>query len=421
MRYLIFFALCCSFFISSCCDFDVTRLGRSHSAQPKDYSEAEITESLDVVWSIALQPDHSPTWTMGTTMTNNGLLTSRPSYNYPGEHAITMLNPETGETIWTWDEYAEEYNSGPFNTFIMDDELYLNDRHLNYGVDCTSGQTTWQKPLMEGGRDVSVYKNLIFSVQEFGSAPRFDKVAIAYKEKGKGEWQTAFSLTAEEGKNPFVSAPAIYENEVGEIILLMDVAFIYANNHSDSWLYAYNLDQQKMEWTVGDIDPEGSGRKGTPLIDGDYVYHIGTRYLFCRDVRTGALMWERTFEEPYVYFYDDHRVIADDKWILSNSCGEVLAIHKNTGATIWKIDRDRKSHIIPEKFNVFEDRLYFAAGSIYIVNIRTGWIEQTIAPREITSGYRDPEFQGDLHIDFEKGLVYAADKFDILCFEIPEE
>ena len=87
------------------------------------------------------------------------------------------------------------------------------------------------------------------------------------------------------------------------------------------------------------------GPRSTPTIDGDRVYVVGaTGRLFCFDVETGAVLWQKDYVEEYGTSVPVWGVVSsplvDDDRLITVVGGEpdalVVAFDKRTGVELWR-------------------------------------------------------------------------------------
>jgi outer membrane protein assembly factor BamB len=94
-------------------------------------------------------------------------------------------------------------------------------------------------------------------------------------------------------------------------------------------------------WQDGDFP----GPRGTPTVDGDRVYAIGTEGdLVCLDVATGAVRWKKSLQSDFggrvmtVWKYAESPLVDGDKLIVTpgGPWAGLVALDKMTGKTIWE-------------------------------------------------------------------------------------
>ncbi len=119
-------------------------------------------------------------------------------------------------------------------------------------------------------------------------------------------------------------------------------------------IIAVNRGDGKLLWKtkVGPIWKDGyGGPRGTPTVDGAYLYAIGTEGdLYCLDVKNGNVRWHKNLVRDFggrmsagrgVHWkFSESPLIDGDKIIVTpgvNSAAQV-ALNKKTGAEIWRTE-----------------------------------------------------------------------------------
>ncbi len=129
--------------------------------------------------------------------------------------------------------------------------------------------------------------------------------------------------------------------------------FTMGDRGPTQFVIALNRADGKELWAspVGPAwDDEMGGPRGTPTVDGDRVYAIGTEGdLVCLDIATGKLRWRKSLEKDFGgrmmsdWKYSESPLIDGDKVIFTpGSFGNMMtALNKNTGAKIWSAEGAR--------------------------------------------------------------------------------
>ena len=79
----------------------------------------------------------------------------------------------------------------------------------------------------------------------------------------------------------------------GKIFTMGDIEIEGAESQC---VIAYDLSTQKRLWAASIGPKHASGPRGTPSVDGDHVYAIGTSGdIACAEVATGKVVWRKNF------------------------------------------------------------------------------------------------------------------------------
>jgi outer membrane protein assembly factor BamB len=113
-------------------------------------------------------------------------------------------------------------------------------------------------------------------------------------------------------------------------------------------LFALDAKDGKALWSakVGApwVDPMG-GPRGTPTVDGDRVYAVGTEGdLVCVDAATGKERWRRSLEKDFggsmmsVWKFSESPLVDGDRVIVTPgaSAAVMVALDKMTGKDVWR-------------------------------------------------------------------------------------
>ena len=223
--------------------------------------------------------------------------------------AIVAYDPDDGKQLWLRNEFKK---SSPFNAREIAGTPFLICHKAEgfagltkttiYQIDYLTGTTTWQTPQVNGqflGAFPIAEKNLILMLVNGGDA----------QNKDWGTWVYALDLA--EGTQKWATKLA----KAGAIQL-------HVADNTGKFMPTTDL----------------SGYHD-PVADGDTVY---LPYLGCTamDLNTGAVKWTAEFKAGNPGLkktYAPLRIHGDR--IYGAGGGSVLALDKNTGATIWKSDR----------------------------------------------------------------------------------
>jgi outer membrane protein assembly factor BamB len=115
------------------------------------------------------------------------------------------------------------------------------------------------------------------------------------------------------------------------------------------YVIALNLADGKQAWArkIGPVwdDGELGGSRGTPTIDGDALYAIGTEGdLVCLDNATGAVRWQKSLPRDYNgqmmsdWKYSESPLVDGDRVLFTPGAfgSLIVAVDKKTGKDIWR-------------------------------------------------------------------------------------
>ncbi|MEZ6091439.1 MAG: PQQ-binding-like beta-propeller repeat protein [Pirellulaceae bacterium] len=133
------------------------------------------------------------------------------------------------------------------------------------------------------------------------------------------------------------STPSVSDGEV----------FVLGTRGSEELLFCLSLSDGSIKWTCGMGQKAGGGGypgpRGTPTVDGQWIYAIGSDgTLACIDRKSGDMKWRKNFKQDFSgqhghWDYAESPLIDDDKLICTpgGPKGTMVALNKNSGAVIW--------------------------------------------------------------------------------------
>lgn len=197
----------------------------------------------------------------------------------------------------------------------------------------------------------------------------------------------ANGISVEKGWDPAsLSSPdKLWEINVGaghSSITVRD-KYLYTMGNIDSKDIVYCLDaiSGKEYWRFAYDSPAGNygGPRGTPTIDGEYVYTISREgHVHCLEASTGKLIWEKNLAEEYGaesprWGFATSPYILNDMLLLNvNKHG--VALNKKTGKKIWTSEAQISGYATPSII-VLEGKtygLFFGENELYGVDLSSG-------------------------------------------------
>ena len=313
----------------------------------------------------------------------------RSTRNREGIERVHCLDEETGELLWEkeWDvDYAGlAYALGPRATPTVDaDRVYVLGAvgdlfclrvadgsevwHRNYRSDFSAELPTWGfvgHPLVDGNRLIALV----------GGSP--DAKAVAFdKFTGEEVWR-ALDATSEPGYDPPVifeaggvrqliiwhpTAVASLDPESGAVYweqpfkiqagltvatpVLSEHGLLVSAFYNGSRMYRLLEDRPEAElvWkgaSNSEIETDGlHSLVTTPVVDGDYIYGIGSYGLLrCLDARTGERVWETLDLTTENERWASGQIVRhENRYFINNDRGE-LVIARFTPEGYEEIDR----------------------------------------------------------------------------------
>ena len=264
---------------------------------------------------------------------------------FKNERALFFLNGNTGEKIWTWNDYL--YKNGNRDIYfpsVFNNTFYCQLANSNYAIDIISGKTIWsnkfnntfgnyvnlvgEKFFTGIGSDKSLNSNLLGfyknsindGVPNLIDVPQYDTTNMLQTSGQTGE--VDFVLPYYSGTDTLL------------VVCYSDPPITNFKFRNAIGLYNFS----KMNWVYKRIVLDESSSFGfddNPKILESKVYCIVAGKLSCNTVLTGESSWIKTFD-PVSSFLSTGFIIADNKIFANNENLYLYCLDPKTGATIWK-------------------------------------------------------------------------------------
>ena len=144
--------------------------------------------------------------------------------------------------------------------------------------------------------------------------------------------------------------------------------FTMGNRGETEYVICYDAKTGKERWAQENgkafHNGRGNGPRGTPTVDGNFVYVLGANGdVSCRDVRTGKARWHlnviRDLGGKNIGWGLSESVLIEGNKLICTPGGRgssVVALDKKTGQLIWKSGRDRAGYSSPIAVDVGRTR-----------------------------------------------------------------
>ncbi len=378
---------------------------------PMDNDTLEI--GYDLLWEIPLREDSIYDIGIRTLLLEDELYITRTpkEFSYLSlEEEMLCLNRNTGETIWSWFRADHRASTQPY----IDEEIIAFENANNYYIlDRLTGNELVAGEIAEG--DLQTIResgiNSLVGVHFFGSGPTGFKNKVLEIDKQTGELDTLLVREKDDDLQHYLTKPFLYFNENGDKILFYFYArrnWHTAELHTE--LVKQNLTQDTLEWVLENFAYEGTpGTITNPVIKDDRIYLHTVRSVYCLDLNSGEVIWKQ--EYLLTNFLFSNFIINDNILNTISDEGHLIGIDIETGEELYLRDYSGLSQGV----HFFEDRLYYASGSIFIVDHKTGELIH-----EIVSKNEYELFQNWIVINEEDRVMYAQDGKFLQAIRIPD-
>ena len=285
-------------------------------------------------------------WLEGYTVYNNGRLFLGSKQGQP---YITLLDIETGETIWKQDVRE---NFDPEKPYQYQNYLYMSDNKKRLLLDLETGQLVWQKDQLGFS---STYYGL--DTEYFISATHWDE-----NDLGEGVGYRGNILTGEQ--KPFIypdyarQDTAKSSSRVGYLDFMKPFRVQGGKRHDqkyllvyfkdrihasliDLYLGLYNLSADTWVYKKRLVQPNVGARLIVePIIVGDVVYHAGEGFVACHKIWTGEKVWSRTFEGRDIFrdmLLIEGQLIVNSVSVYNSTDTRLYVLESSSGEIAWSI------------------------------------------------------------------------------------
>jgi outer membrane protein assembly factor BamB len=202
-----------------------------------------------------------------------------------------------------------------------------------------------------------------------------------------------------------------------------DVLYTMGAKDEKEWLYALDVRGPKQLWAaeVGPllVNGWGDGPRGTPTVDGEYVYALGGQgHLVCVKAATGDKVWTKRLKEDLggafqgVWGYTESPLVDGDQVVCTpgGPNGSVAAFDKKTGEVRWRTKGlpDKASYASLVSADFGGDRQYVGMTEDHIVGVaRDGRVLWSFARKGPVAAIPTPVVSGD--------LVFVTSAYDAGC------
>lgn len=387
-----------------------------------------VAKGLEVVWQEPLKSDTSDgCYGKHHTVVGNDILITTMFGG--AKNILRLFDGQTGTEKWSWDDPAEisggelipdlEYHNG---------EIVICSYHDILVVNAGTGATIWKTDTKtkggSGGPRISVFDNQIFHSHYGNNAPFNEMWSLVRSCLASPNWDTLVLFNLSQNGNYTGSFESISRlpSPNGDTILFFQNRQFYFDypfgNRLD--LYAWNITQKRYEWIINDPEPlDGNSSVGDPVIHDGKLYFRGGYTLFCIDIATGAILWQRKFENHLEHLVISALVLAEGKLILQTAYGFLYALNPQTGSIIWKSEWHGGNC---KQMLYYKGNVYFASGgdgklhAVRVSDGRTIWKEKS--PN--AGKYGTSSITTGIAINEQLGYLYTTDDRYLICIKLPD-
>jgi len=386
--------------------------------QPPPKPPAPNSSKLQIVWQKPIAQDTTENWVIMQEARDGKVLYSR-KMPYPA--TVQARDADSGDIKWIFNDFLSPAD-GLYDIYIYENNVVFQEWGDTYCLDFDSGVRKWSASgttNIPRGNQIGDY---FYTNHTIGSSPNVTSNALI-RTRAQGTfsgWDTLYTRHAVPDSFPIINIPTLWVNSQGDSVIIFLVTDGYNGppptaGRFKAYITALNLRTRQIIWQYPDFKGYYSA---PPLVDGDRLYINGPD-VFCFDLNTGNLLWQKPFEGGVG---GTSLVVHHDILVVQSSQIGMWGINKYTGDQIWhNKDTDGKTW----ELLLFDGIVYCTSsgyGRLYAVNAETGatiWKERS--PNRTNPKTGNASFaSAGVAIDPERRLLYTADKYYVMCIKLPE-
>ncbi len=382
--------------------------------------ETIIQKDSLIIWQYPLTEDTSYSFNFHPKLVDNKLIINAEPFNEEEKNStVRAIDIHSKEIIWEWDSYFfSQYQSIQYcdGVYAYEDRVALNSGRDSYCVDLETGETIWKIIIPDGDAEISGYGSNVYQTVAYGPNPFADSSSICQIDIFSGEIRKLFTVYKDSSNYEVnLCRPLVYRQDGDTILVFSNSMYIMPPNYKPKVdLYSYNLSKDSILWHIEAIDPTGQLNVRPPLIKNNLIYFGGMSKMFCIEAETGKIKWQKRYPRNSINQGSNY-LIYYDKIIIKLDNGDLIAFNKNNGELMW-----RNSHVgaCCVELRLYEDRLYFSSGYIFIVDANTGKTLYKI-------GKPNNKLPHDMYlhaisVDLENKRMYTTNGYFLNCFKLPK-
>lgn len=390
--------------------------------EPIPEPEPPVTPKLNILWQKPVSQD-TLEYYINVHASHAGDVLYCTNLSSPTA-TIQVRNGQDGALKWIFNTFESPVST--FNLFsdlfISEGDVIIEENGDVYCINYHTGEKLWYYEGLHSPLGSSKISDNLYTIQTTGNYPNTTSSSLVRTkiQNDFSGWDTLYTRNAVPDSFPSIDIPVLWVDTQGDSIVVFEDVDIYNGSASSegrfrSYLTALNLRTRQVVWQYPDF-------KGyylaPPLVDGDRLYVTGGS-VFCFDLNTGSLLWEKPIDggaDGSLVAHKDILVVQGGQtgmWGLNKYTGEQVWYNKDTDGNVWEL-------------TLFDGIVYCTSsgyGRLYAVNAETGaTIWKEFSPNASHPKTRNASFaDAGVAIDPERRLLYTADGFYIMCIKLPEK
>ena len=302
-----------------------------------------------------------------------------PTTNGDNNRLITLINPNNGDFIWSWDDryQPETERIGIYYAHQNNNLLTYQTGDRSYCIDLDDGTTQW-KFRRDSPFDVRLYPS--YGGNFFNLVPFIDSNGHEEQTATRVEINTG-NLTTEviraNYSGDYINTAVNLIGGITNIIKLPNSNNLYAITYAEpspnwvvnSYLGLYNASTQQWVYERKLMAPPTVNSSAyEPIIYNNKLYAWVGKNIVCHNLDTGEQIWKKPFAQDFLF---SGFIIEDDKIIANNEDTFTYCLNPENGNIIWKTESSGTSG----RMSYLNGIVYFVGGStgkLHAIDVITG-------------------------------------------------
>ena len=379
-------------------------------------TESEVDTIL--LWKTPLHPDTLNSLSIDEIQLYADKIVTSVNPSSPSVDEVVLCIDTTGTKVWNWNDFHDEGKAQ-----IIADERRLDNYFIfsawkdNYCIDIETCIEVWRYVSNYGAPKISVsLNNFVFlPIYYSQSSPRSDSTSIMMANVESGEFKEVFKIRKTGEHEVAIPNTSSYIDEAGDTVLVFQNNNLRISPYEEVIdLYSYNLTKKEVTWVNKNLTAL-SWNINEPVLDDDNIYFATKFRFFSIDKSSGNINWERLMPHD---FQGSNYLLYEDLLITNLDNGDLIAISKHTGETVWIQERLSACCV---DLRIFEDKLYMGNGDLFIIQAETGEVLfRYKTPTKKERGRSNALFLNAIAVDLENQRMYTTDGYYLLCLKHPE-
>ena len=301
-----------------------------------------------------------------------------PTTNGSNNRLMTLINPNNGDFIWSWDDrYQSETEDISIKFPYQHNNLLTYQKgDRSYCINLDTGTTEW-KFRRDSSFDVRLYPSYdgnFFNLSSFVNNEGYGEQIITKVQINTG------NLTTEVIRANYSGDYINSSNFIGgvtNVTKLPNSSNLYAITYAESspnwvansYLGLYNaITRQWVYERKLMAPPTVNSSAYEPKIYNNKLYAWVGKNIVCHNLDTGEQIWRKPFPQDFLF---SGFIIEDDKIIANNEDTFTYCLNPENGTIIWKTESSGTSG----RMSYLNGIVYFVGGSsgkLHAIDISTG-------------------------------------------------